>query len=143
MLKKAKTLITIMLFIITKTTLSVTKYKEIALKTCKGWCLKKFPEVKTFIEKDLPKYNKNHVFVDYLGQGEPRFVVRNENDEDVRVLDISKQNRSIIRLILKKLGFLPIEKLDVLKNEESSSDENEVEEGCLKGGVKDFVDGEL
>lgn len=111
-----------------------TQYKEIALKTCQGWCLKKFPETKLFIDKDLPKYNSTQIFVDYKGLGEPRFVVRDFEDIDVRVLDISKQSRKIIRLILKKLGFVPVKELEVLEErKESGSSDSDEKEGCESG----------
>ena len=74
-------------------TCSQSQYTRVVLKTCKGWALKKYPEVKTFIEKDAKNYKDSELVIDYQGGGKPRFVVQKEQ-EDVKVLDISKLTRS-------------------------------------------------
>ena len=51
------------------------QYTRVMLKTCRGWALKKYPEVKTFIERDANKYNAKELVIDYEGGGKPRFVV--------------------------------------------------------------------
>ena len=68
------------------------QYTRVVLKTCRGWALKKYPEVKDFIEKDAAKYKAEELVIDYEAGGKPRFVVQ-KDDEDLRVLDISKLTR--------------------------------------------------
>ena len=85
------------------------KYDHIILKTCKGWGLSRYPEAKEFIIRDVPFYRE--IEIDYKGGGKPRLVIQNKDGDDLKVLDISTINRSMIREVVKQLGFEPYKHL--------------------------------
>jgi hypothetical protein len=45
------------------------------------------------------------VIVDYEGGGKARFVVRDQEDRDVKVYDVSKLSLTQIRQVCEQLGF--------------------------------------
>ena len=98
-----------------------TPVTMIYLKTCRGWCLKKYPIIKEFLEQDFDHYDPKIVEVDYLGGGFPRLVLVDENKENLKTYDISKLTREKVRNVFKALEIKlvkplrPLHDVDELK----------------------------
>ncbi len=115
--------------------------------------MKKFKEAKAFIDFDLPNYDPEQLVLDYEGLGDPRFVVKNSQMEDERVLDVSKISRRLIRQVVKQLGFEPIKPLEELKEEpkkvpeqlkvSSESSDDDLNQGSCNKPSSDFKTKEL
>ena len=97
-----------------------TPVHMIYLKTCKGWCLKKFPVAKEFLEQDFDHYDSTMVEVDYLGGGFPRLVLVDENNENLKTYNISEVSRARIRQVFKALKIKLVKPLRPLQDVDDS-----------------------
>lgn len=78
---------------------------KIILKIEKGWGgVKGSAAIKNFIKYDIPNLNEK-VIVDYEGGGKARFVVRDHEDRDAKVYDVSALSLTQIRQVCEQLGF--------------------------------------
>ena len=102
---------------------------KVILKSCQGWCLKKFVEAKAFIEQDLDHYDPEMVVLDYLGGGFPRLVLIDGWKKNIKTYDISKINRTRIRGVFKTLEIPIVKPLRPLDD----PDLNKVRYGLFNG----------
>ena len=89
-----------------RNTSSSRDYAALVLKTCQGCALTSYPAVVKFIKYDIPRF-AGQISVNNEAGGKPRLVVLNSQQEQVRVLDISKLGLKQIRQVAKQLGFEP------------------------------------
>lgn len=80
-----------------------TEIKKVVLRSCSGWKLNRLPKVKEFIREDASRYN---LPVEYVG-GDPRLVFFDENETEVKLVDVSQFDRKQIQMVLEAHGFKP------------------------------------
>ena len=90
------------------------------LKSCAGWCLKKYKVAKLFIEQDLDHYDPKLVELDYLGGGFPRLVLVDEEGNNLKTYNLSELSRGNIRKVFKSLEIYTIKPLRPLDDIDSN-----------------------
>ena len=91
-----------------------TQVAMITLKSCQGWCLKKFKVAKLFIEQDFDHYDPSLIKMDKLGGGFPRLVLTDEEGENIKTYNISKISRKQIRNVFMSLQISLVKPLKPL-----------------------------
>ena len=110
----------ILLSLTNSLTVNDTLVDKMYVKTCRGWCLKKYPVFKEFLEQDFDHYDSSVIEVDYLGGGFPRVVLVDENNNNIKTYDVSKLSREKIRAVFKALKVKLIKPLRPLNDIDDS-----------------------
>ena len=71
------------------------------MRSCSGWKLNRLPKVKEFIREDALHFE---LPIEYVG-GDPRLVFFDENDTEIKVIDVQFMDRDQIKQVLDQHGF--------------------------------------
>ena len=99
-----------------KTSLA-TSCDTLILKTCAGWALGRYPEVKVFIYEDS-KHFASGFSVDLAGGGNPRLVCIKDQVETIT--EVHKLTRLQLRAKVIEMGYPALETLSELQDKVTS-----------------------
>lgn len=107
----------VVLYVMLMSITIATSCDKLVLKTCAGWALGRYPEVKIFINEDSKHFSSGFT-VDLSAGGNPRLVCYKGDQETVT--EVHMLNRTQLRAKVIEMGYSALDTLTNLVTEEAS-----------------------